>query len=152
MRKSYIIVIVIVVIALLGGGVWFFTKKSDDDAGTKTAASSANSSELATGSTETSLAGTDTAGTADDTVAAEVSIVNMTFAPSNVTVKKGSMVKWTNKDSMAHTVTESDTKNGPNSGTLNKGDTYSFTYSAVGTYSYRCDFHPNMTGTVTVTE
>lgn len=152
MRKSYVIILVIVVIALIGGGVWYFTKKSSDDTATKTAARGVGSSELPEGTTETSLAGTDTAGAADDTVAAEVSIVNMAFAPSNVTVKKGSMVKWTNNDSVAHTVTESDTKNGPDSGTLNKGDTYSFTYSAVGTYSYKCDFHPNMTGTVTVTE
>jgi len=79
-----------------------------------------------------------------------VSIADFAFSPSNIRVKKGSDVTWTNNDSIAHTVTESDDKNGPDSGTLEPGKSYSFTYAQVGTFNYKCTLHPEMTGTVTV--
>jgi plastocyanin len=81
----------------------------------------------------------------------QVTIENEAFTPSGITVKKGTKVTWTNKDSMAHTVT-GDTPSGPNSQTLNQGDAYSFTFDSTGTFKYHCNFHSFMTGTVTVTE
>jgi plastocyanin len=38
------------------------------------------------------------------------------------------------------------------SGLLNKGQTYSLTFSKAGTYSYLCNIHPGMTGSVKVGE
>jgi plastocyanin len=81
-----------------------------------------------------------------------VDIKNFAFSPANLTVKKGTTVKWTNYDDMAHTVVENDNKTGPGSSLLAKNQTYSFTYNEVGTFAYKCSVHPNMTGTVTVTE
>jgi len=74
------------------------------------------------------------------------------FSPASITVKKGTAVTWTNKDAVTHTVTENDEQKGPDSGDLASGKTYSFTYDTVGTFKYHCAIHPNMTGTVTVTE
>jgi plastocyanin len=81
----------------------------------------------------------------------EVAIENFTYGPLAITVKKGTAVTWTNKDSAAHTVT-ADKGQGPASGTLQQGDKYTFTYNTAGTFTYHCNFHGNMTGTVVVTE
>ncbi|HVX23900.1 MAG TPA: plastocyanin/azurin family copper-binding protein [Candidatus Saccharimonadales bacterium] len=82
----------------------------------------------------------------------KVSISNEAFSQANITVKKGTTVTWTNNDAVAHTVTETDSQDGPNSQDLNQGQTYSFTFNKVGTFQYDCSIHPFMTGTVTVTE
>lgn len=97
------------------------------------------------------MADTDATKTAP-VATSSVTIQNFAFAPANITVKKGTTVTWTNKDSAAHTVTETDSQAGPDSGDLNTGKSYSFTYTAVGTFKYHCAIHPDMVGTVTVTE
>lgn len=81
-----------------------------------------------------------------------VTIQDFAFSPSAITVKKGTTVTWTNKDSATHTVTETDGQDGPKSGNLEPGKSYSFTFNAVGTFKYDCSIHTSMTGTVTVTE
>jgi plastocyanin len=81
-----------------------------------------------------------------------VTISNFAFSPANLTVKKGTTVTWTNQDSTAHTVTETDGQKGPDSSSLGNGKTYSFTFDTVGTFKYKCSIHPEMLGTVTVTE
>ena len=81
-----------------------------------------------------------------------VTINNFAFSPPNITVKKGDSVTWTNKDTVPHTVTENDNQQGPNSSTLSSGEKYSFTFNTVGTFQYHCTIHPDMKGTVVVTE
>lgn len=81
---------------------------------------------------------------------ANVTINNFAFSPANLTVKQGTTVTWTNNDSVAHTIIGD--SGGPSSGTLGNGSSYSFTYSQPGTYPYHCGIHPNMTGTITVTQ
>ncbi|MEI6478350.1 MAG: cupredoxin family copper-binding protein [bacterium] len=76
-------------------------------------------------------------------------IKDLAFANPDVTIKVGDSVTWTNKDSMAHTVTSSD--GGPlSSSNLSTGQAYSFTFNEKGTFKYHCAIHPSMTGTVTV--
>jgi len=80
-----------------------------------------------------------------------VKIANYAFAPAKLTVSVGTTVTWTNEDTAPHTVTIS---SGPvkfSSPSLNKGDTFSYTFKTPGTYSYYCAVHPNMTATVLVT-
>jgi len=78
-----------------------------------------------------------------------VSIQNFAFSPATITVPVGTTVTWTNKDSVAHTVTS---RNGTfDSGTLHQGDTFQFTFNSPGTYDYYCTIHPSMTGRVIVT-
>jgi plastocyanin len=81
-----------------------------------------------------------------------VKIENFAFSPSAITVKKGTKVTWANNDSTAHTVTENDGKNGPSSPEMAPGSSYSFTYNELGSFKYHCTLHPDMTGTVTVTD
>lgn len=81
-----------------------------------------------------------------------VKIEGFEFSPSKITVKKGTKVTWTNKDTVAHTVTQTDDKSSLNSPQLQTGKSYSFTFDTVGTFSYYCSLHPHMTGSVEVTE
>ena len=82
-----------------------------------------------------------------------VTINNFSFSPNNITVKVGTTVTWTNQDSVEHDIVADDgISDGPKSELLAKGKSYSFTFSKAGTYTYHCSVHPDMTGTVTVTE
>ena len=77
----------------------------------------------------------------------KVGIDNFTFNPKVVTVKAGTTVTWTNNDDIPHTVA-----NPPKfkSKALDTGDSYSFTFTTPGSYSYFCSLHPHMTGTIVV--
>ena len=77
-----------------------------------------------------------------------INITGMSF-PGSVTVKQGSTVYWNNKDAIAHTVTADD--GSFNSGTLAAGATFSFVVNTAGTYTYHCNFHSGMKGTLVVT-
>ncbi len=72
------------------------------------------------------------------------------YSPASITVVIGvnNTVVWTNDDSMPHTVTAVD-KNF-DSGNMNQGETFTYTFSTPGTYQYVCSYHPWMKGTVIV--
>ncbi|HEX8034341.1 MAG TPA: cupredoxin family copper-binding protein [Ktedonobacterales bacterium] len=79
----------------------------------------------------------------------QVQIVNFAYTPANIQVKAGTTVTWTNQDTAPHSVTF---KNGmKDSGILQKGQTFSYTFTTPGTYQYYCTVHPYMTAIVTVT-
>lgn len=78
-----------------------------------------------------------------------VTIQNFAFSPQTITVAPGSTVVWTNKDSVAHTVT-SNTGAWPASGNLGTNQTFSHTFTKAGAYSYHCSIHPFMTAKVIV--
>ncbi len=80
--------------------------------------------------------------------AQHVAIEQFKFAPAALTVPVGTTVTWTNKDGTLHTVT-STTKAFGSEG-LDQGGTFSYTFTAPGTYAYICKLHPHMTGTITV--
>ncbi len=75
-----------------------------------------------------------------------VLISGMQFGTTSLAVKAGTTVTWTNNDHMTHTVTADD--GSFTSGDLNYRDTYSHTFSNVGTYNYHCKYHSNMKANV----
>jgi plastocyanin len=75
---------------------------------------------------------------AGQTAGTKVDISNSNFGQP-LTVKAGTTVVWTNLDSIQHSVTADD--NSFDSGTLNKGGTFSQTFSKAGTFPYYCIFH-----------
>lgn len=77
-----------------------------------------------------------------------VSIYNMKFVSSNISIDKSVTVTWTNDDAIQHTVTADD--NSFTSGQLNTGNTYSHTFNNSGTVAYHCAIHPSMKGSVVV--
>lgn len=137
------IIIAIVTIAVMGFGVFTFTKNRQEEQPVHTPAT-------------TTPTTTDTTENAEDnqtetTSQNQVTIENLSFNSSDITVKKGTTVTWTNQDSIAHNVVSSG--GGPlGSKLLNQGESYSFTFNETGTFNYFCEPHPQMTGTVTVTE
>ncbi len=81
---------------------------------------------------------------------AAVGLRSFTFAPSPITVKKGTTVTWTNYDIVVHSVTSN--TNVFASTDLKNNDTFSYTFNDVGTFPYHCSFHPTMTGVVQVVQ
>lgn len=71
------------------------------------------------------------------------------FAPNPVTISAGSTISWVNSDSISHTST-SDTNGLWDSLTITPGGHFEHTFTARGTFTYHCTFHPGMIGTVTV--
>jgi len=77
-----------------------------------------------------------------------VAIEGMKFSPANVTIKPGDTVVWTNKDIVAHTVTE---KAGSfDSKIIPPGGTFKFVARKKGDFAYICALHQPMTGGVKV--
>ena len=68
------------------------------------------------------------------------------FSPARVSIKVGQTVVWTNNDQRDHDVTAEDGSFG--SGNLKSGQSYSHTFTAVGTFAYGCSLHPRERGTV----
>ncbi|HEX7586010.1 MAG TPA: cupredoxin family copper-binding protein [Patescibacteria group bacterium] len=75
-----------------------------------------------------------------------ITIQNFAFNPTPLTIKTGTTVTWTNKDSVTHTVNSASF----NSGNLANGDKFQFTFTSPGTYNYSCGIHPSMQGTIIV--
>jgi plastocyanin len=72
-----------------------------------------------------------------------------TFDPGSISIPVGTKVTWVNDSTMAHTITGS-SDGFRNSGMLDPGASFSQTFDKAGTYSYVCDPHQWMTGTITV--
>lgn len=64
-------------------------------------------------------------------------------------VNEGGTVTVTNNDSTTHTWTSNDGVF--DSSGISPGESFEFTFDDAGTYSYFCNIHPNMTGSITVT-
>ena len=57
-----------------------------------------------------------------------ITIEGFAFSPADLTANDGSF----------------------DTGRLNRGESAEITLTAAGSFSYKCSFHPNMTGTITV--
>ena len=78
-----------------------------------------------------------------------VMIQNFSFKPAHITIKRGTRVRWINKDSTAHTATANNGRSF-DSGRLGKGQSYTHTFKSVGKKPYHCEIHSHMKGTITV--
>ena len=76
-------------------------------------------------------------------------IKDFAFAPSTIEAKVGEKITWTNDDAAAHTVTATSGAK-LDSGTLARGDSFSFKPTEAGTIAYICAIHPSMKGKITV--
>ncbi len=83
----------------------------------------------------------------DQTISVEIK--NFIFDPDAITVPAGTTVIWTNLDSTPHTVTS--TSGIFDSGVMDQGENFSYTFQDPGTYDYYCLIHPYMKAKVIVT-
>lgn len=87
------------------------------------------------------------------TAAPALSVVNVAirgfaYAPAEIRIAPGTMVVWTNEDSVRHNaVADGGAFSGP---LLSQGESYEFTFTANSTYAYHCAPHPFMKATVVV--
>ena len=146
-------IIIAVILAIVGfgaiGAVVLTNSRSDTSNKTVTSHTTSN---------EQSSTNSDAPSTQNNTPLSgdvEIEIFDFAFKSSDVTIKKGTKVTWTNKDSAKHDVTpdngDSNAFKGSNK-LLAKNESYSFTFDIVGTYTYNCSPHPYMKGTITVIE
>ena len=91
------------------------------------------------------LGGTHAAPAAPST---PVDIRDSQYSPPTLTVPVGTEVRWINRDEETHTIT-SDTGLFGSAG-LELGEAYTYTFKTPGQYSYTCDLHPFMRGTIVV--
>lgn len=81
---------------------------------------------------------------------AKVEIVDFAYDPDPVTIQTGGKVIWINRDAAPHTATAED--GAFDTGTLEQGKLKSENFKESGTYSYICEIHPTMHGTVEVVD
>jgi len=96
-------------------------------------------------------------------MAASVSVVDNAFVPKVVTISVGQSVTWTSSGSNPHTVTADsgawDSSPGcpaSTSSCLQNGQSFTHTFSSIGTFPYHCKIHGavggvGMSGVVVVT-
>jgi len=77
-----------------------------------------------------------------------VSIEDFYFDPADTPLQPGDTIMWINKGNHPHTVTADD--GSFDSGMLQPGQSFSWTFENPGTLTYHCAIHPSMTGSVSV--
>jgi len=77
-----------------------------------------------------------------------IGIEHFAFGERTLTVPIGTTVTWVNHDEEPHTVTSAERLFA--SPGLDAGESFSYRFSAPGTYVYFCALHPHMTARVVV--
>jgi plastocyanin len=104
-------------------------------------------------STATKASPPTTSGTTSPTAnvlsgTAAVSISNYSYQPATITVTPGTKITFTNRDQTNHTATSM--RPGFDTGTLPAGHSKLIVLRKPGTYTYYCQFHAFMHGTIIV--
>lgn len=140
MQNTIVVLIVIILIIIAGFlGFVFFARNQ------QTSTTNIIQEQIST-STDDNLS---TTSRATSTSEVYIAIKNSSFNPQRITVPEGTMVTWNNQDSIVHSVNFTD---GPGSGDISRGESFSVIFSESGTFDYSCSNHPTMKGTVTVTK
>lgn len=77
---------------------------------------------------------------------ATIDIVGSAFVPDVATIKRGGEVTWINRDNAEHKIVFEDEE----SPVLEKGESWTKTFSKTGEERYSCGIHPAMTGRIIV--
>ena len=77
-----------------------------------------------------------------------VAIDKFAYSPQEITIAPGTTIVWTNRDQTPHMVMARDRSF--SSPAMDTDDTYRFTFTTPGDFSYLCTMHPFMTGVVHV--
>jgi len=78
----------------------------------------------------------------------EVGIDNFKFAPTPLTISKGTEVTWTNHDDIPHSIVLNAL--GVRSKTMDTDATFAYKFEKTGTFFYVCGLHPFMQAKVVV--
>lgn len=92
-------------------------------------------------------------GSSPSEVAADhtVDVKDFAFGPATLTVKVGETVVWKNSDAAGHSATADD--GSFDTGVFGQGESSDpVTFTTAGTFGYFCTPHPNIKGTIVVTQ
>jgi plastocyanin len=70
------------------------------------------------------------------------------FGANPLAVSTGTTISWLNSDNTTHTSVADG--NQWASGNISPGGRFNFTFASAGRFTYHCQIHPNMIGTVIV--
>jgi plastocyanin len=70
------------------------------------------------------------------------------FGANPLTISVGTTISWLNNDNTTHTSAADG--NQWTSGNIPPGGRFNFTFPSAGRYTYHCQIHPNMVGTIIV--
>lgn len=82
----------------------------------------------------------------------EVIIEKFAYQPQTITVKAGDTVRWVNNEKRQYHNVWFEQPGEPEPGYFFPGESYERTFDQPGSFPYHCGPHPEMTGTVIVTE
>jgi plastocyanin len=85
--------------------------------------------------------------TAQASRAAQVSIVDFSFRPANLTIAAGSKVTFSNGSNVTHTATRGGSFD---TGLVKPGKSATVHFGQKGTFRYHCEIHPSMHGKIVV--
>lgn len=118
--------------------------------GSDSTSSETESAPAAEESTTDEATDSETAPSGEAQKSEKVQIVEFTYEPDPVVVQAGGKVIWQNEDTAPHTATADD--GSFDTGIIEKGKLGSATFKEPGTFTYFCEVHPTMHGTVEVVE
>jgi plastocyanin len=78
----------------------------------------------------------------------KITVDNFAFVPPVLRVKAGTTVTWTNHDDIPHSIVCPALK--VHSHPMDSDESFSFTFTQAGTFTYVCGLHPFMHGQVEV--
>jgi plastocyanin len=84
-----------------------------------------------------------------DAAVIQIKMAQIAFAPAQVSAHVGDTIEWTNDDIVVHTATA---RSGAWDVMVEPKGKGSVTLNSAGTIGYYCRLHPNMVGSVTVSE
>lgn len=143
MKKSTLVVVIVAgILVLVALGAFWITNGAKNEPATIQPFPEQHDATTAHESTETETQGQKAEQTS------KVTIENFAYTPATITVKKGTIVTWTNQDDVRHDVAADG--GAFKSELLAKGESFSHTFDEIGTFKYHCTPHPNMIGTVIV--
>ena len=70
------------------------------------------------------------------------------FGANPLTIAVGTTVSWANNDNTTHTTSADGSQ--WSSGNIAPGGRFNFTFASAGRFTYHCQIHPNMVGTIVV--
>jgi len=123
---------------------------SGSDSSSSTATETTSEEAGGSGSGEAESTESEPAPSGEAAKSEKVQIVEFTYEPDPVVVQVGGKVIWQNEDTAPHTATADD--GSFDTGTIEKGKLGSATFKEAGTFTYHCEIHPTMHGTVEVVE
>lgn len=115
-----------------------------------TAAQEAPPATTETESAETETEASESEGSGDDTIV--VTMKDFAFDPQEVEATVGQTVEWRNEDDAPHNAVAQGGTSDLETETFGRGESDTYTLDEAGSIEYICTVHPQMTGTITVSE